>query len=88
MNKKPIIAIMYDFDKTLCPKDMQEYSFIPNLGMSAEDFWTESNSLSSSQKMDRILTCMYMMIDKSNANHKSIKREDFVANYARCQART
>ena len=23
--KKPIIAIMYDFDKTLCTRDMQEY---------------------------------------------------------------
>ena len=25
MNGKPIIAIMYDFDKTLCTKDMQGY---------------------------------------------------------------
>ena len=30
--KKPVVAIMYDFDKTLCTKDMQEYTFIPNLG--------------------------------------------------------
>lgn len=76
--KKPIIAVMYDFDKTLCTKDMQEYSFIPNLGMSTTEFWTESNKLSSEKKMDRILAYMYLMIDKSNANHKSIKRHDFV----------
>jgi hypothetical protein len=76
--KKPIIAIMYDFDKTLCTKDMQEYSFIPNMGMSASDFWKETTQLCLSEKMDRILTYMYMMIDKSNLNHKSIKREDFV----------
>ena len=34
--KKPIIALMYDFDKTLCTTDMQAYTFIPNLGMSAD----------------------------------------------------
>ena len=32
--KKTIVAIMYDFDKTLCTKDMQEYTFIPNVGLS------------------------------------------------------
>ena len=32
-NPKPIVALMYDFDKTLCTKDMQEYGFIPALGM-------------------------------------------------------
>lgn len=37
--KKPIIALMYDFDKTLCTTDMQAYTFIPNLGMSADAFW-------------------------------------------------
>ena len=37
--KKPIIAIMYDFDKTLCTRDMQEYTFIPSIGMKPSDFW-------------------------------------------------
>ena len=36
--KKPIVAIMYDFDKTLCTKDMQEYAFIPTLGMTSSAF--------------------------------------------------
>ncbi len=75
-NKRPIIAMMYDFDKTLSPKDMQEYSFIPNMGMLPEDFWAESNRLS--EKMDRILAYMYLMIDKANARHTSIRRADFV----------
>ncbi|MFA6782776.1 MAG: haloacid dehalogenase-like hydrolase, partial [Sedimentibacter sp.] len=35
MNQKPIVAIMYDFDKTLSPKDMQEYGFIDGLGMNS-----------------------------------------------------
>ena len=43
--KRQVIAIMYDFDKTLCTKDMQEYTFIPNVGMKASDFWDESGKL-------------------------------------------
>ncbi len=64
MNNK-IIAIMYDFDKTLCTKDMQEYTFIPSLGMSASDFWNGANKLREIDKMDQVLTYMYMMKEKS-----------------------
>ena len=35
---KPTIAIIYDFDKTLCTTDMQEYDFIKNLGMTSDEF--------------------------------------------------
>ena len=33
---KPIIALIYDFDRTLSPRDMQEYGFIPGIGMEPE----------------------------------------------------
>lgn len=36
--KRNIIALIYDFDKTLTDKDMQDYGFIPSLGMTPEDF--------------------------------------------------
>ena len=35
MKTKPVAAILYDFDKTLSTKDMQEYAFIPGIGMTA-----------------------------------------------------
>ena len=76
--KKPIIAIVYDFDKTLCTKDMQEYKFIPSLGMTAKAFWAESNALATSENMDRILAYLYLMIRKANAKHMPIHRETFV----------
>ncbi len=75
---KPTIAIMYDFDKTLCTKDMQEYSFIPNVNMKANDFWAESNSLAVEKKMDQILAYMYVMLEKAHLAKKSIRRENFV----------
>lgn len=76
---KPVVALMYDFDKTLCTKDMQEYSFIPKINMEPSVFWSESNALSESQKMDRILAYMHLMLKKANAADKPVHREDFVA---------
>lgn len=75
---KPTLALMYDFDKTLSTKDMQEYSFIPNVNMTADEFWLESNTLATEKKMDRILAYMYVMLERSHAAKKSIRRESFV----------
>ena len=77
--RKTIAALMYDFDKTLCTKDMQEYNFIPNLGMTAKQFWNESGTLAQNEKMDPILAYMYLMIQKANAAQQPIRRQDFVA---------
>lgn len=77
--KMPVVAMMYDFDKTLSTKDMQEYSFIPKLGLTAQEFWAQSNTLAKEQKMDRILSYMYMMVRMSKDKHQPIRREDFVA---------
>lgn len=77
--KMPVVAMMYDFDKTLSTKDMQEYSFIPKLGLTAQEFWAQSNALAKEQKMDRILSYMYMMVRMSKDKHQPIRREDFVA---------
>ena len=55
---------MYDFDKTLCTKDMQEYTFIPNLGIDAGSFWSDANKLRKG-KMDQVLTYMFLMKDKT-----------------------
>ncbi len=79
-NRRPVVALLYDFDKTLCTKDMQEYSFIPNVGMTAREFWDEANSLARERKMDGILAYMYVMLDKArSAKTVSVRRESFVA---------
>ena len=75
---KPIIAFMYDFDKTLCTKDMQEYTFIPNLGTTSEEFWKESGELAKENKMDGILAYMYIMREKARSSHIPVRRDDFV----------
>ena len=73
--RKNIIAIMYDFDKTLCAKDMQEYTFIPNLGINASEFWKEADEIREENKMDQVLTYMYLMFKKMVSNNRSLKRK-------------
>ena len=75
--KKHIIALMYDFDKTLCAKDMQEYSFIPNIGMKADEFWSEANKISVKNDMDRILAYMYLMLKTAKKKDLPITKEAF-----------
>ncbi len=65
MKKKPIIALMYDFDRTLSPKEMQEYAFIPGLGMTASEFWAKCIRTAEEHSMDPILSYMYNMIEES-----------------------
>lgn len=76
--KKPVLALMYDFDKTLCTTDMQEYTFIPNVGMTPGEFWEESNNLAKQKKMDGILAYMHVMLERAHLAKKSICREEFV----------
>ena len=59
---KPIVAIMYDFDKTLSTTDMQNYTFIPSLGLTPDEFWQATSEFSNKSGVERILSYMYMMI--------------------------
>ncbi len=61
---RPTIGILYDFDKTLCTTDMQEYSFIKNLGMSSSEFWGEAADITEKYEVDKILAYMFIMIKK------------------------
>lgn len=65
MNQKPIVAIMYDFDKTLSPKDMQEYGFISELGMNSDEFWEKSRLNMVNHNMDQILAYMLTILQEA-----------------------
>ena len=76
--QKPIIALLYDFDKTLCTTDMQNYAFIPSLGMTPEEFWTEANNFGRANRIDGILAYMYTMIAESDKHGLPLTRESLV----------
>lgn len=63
---RPVVAICYDFDKTLSPDDMQAQGFIQSVGYDVADFWTDSNRLAKGNAMDQNLAYMYMMKAKSD----------------------
>lgn len=78
--KKKLIpmAICYDFDGTLSPRCMQEYGFIPKMGLDAATFWTKSNGMAERQNADQILSYMQQMKIESQKrntpfNHKTLK---------------
>ena len=73
--KKPIVAIMYDFDKTLSTMDMQNYSFIPRLGLTPSEFWGETGEYTEKYGVERILAYMYMMIKEANEKGVKLTRE-------------
>lgn len=72
---KPIMAILYDFDKTLCRDDMQNFSFIPALGMTPKEFWGATTVFSEKTGVERILSYMYMMIKLCREKGIKLTRE-------------
>ncbi|MBP1587137.1 MAG: haloacid dehalogenase-like hydrolase [Clostridia bacterium] len=73
-----IIALMYDFDRTLSTQDMQNYRFIPALGMTAEEFWSTANKFAADNTMDGILAYMYTMVSEAKKRGVVLRRETLV----------
>ena len=77
MRRKPIIGLIYDFDGTLCPGNMQEFGFIQAIRQTPEEFWTKSNNLAIDQDASNILSYMKLMYDEAKKNGIKLTREDF-----------
>lgn len=79
--KQPILAICYDFDKTLSPDDMQSQGYIQSVGYDVETFWCKSNKLAEQNHMDQNLAYMLMMVKE--AHGKLIFNEESLKEYGR-----
>ena len=75
MPGKTIVALLYDFDKTLCTQDMQNYAFIPSLGLAPGDFWKIANDFGRQEKMDGVLAYMYTMLQEAERRGLSLTRQ-------------
>ncbi len=72
------MAIIYDFDGTLAPGNVQEHQFIPDIGMRVADFWSEVNTIAKAKQADPILMYMRLMLEKAGAARISVRMEDFI----------
>ena len=80
LNKKPILAICYDFDRTLSPDEMQAQGYIQSVGYDvAADFWKKSNKLAHENEMDENLAYMFMM--KKEAEGQLVFNRKALAEY-------
>lgn len=70
-HKKATVALIYDFDGTLSPGNMQKYGFIQAAGLDAKTFWEKNNKMKESQDASEILCYMKLMIVE--ASHKGLQ---------------
>ena len=77
MKRKPIVALIYDFDGTLSPGNMQEFGFIQAVGKTPKEFWTMSDGLAAGQDASNVLSYMKMMFDEARKNGITLRRSDF-----------
>lgn len=71
----PIAALIYDFDGTLAPGNMQEYSFINAIGEEKEEFWEGTRIMAEEQDSDNILVYMLSMLQKARQKKLPITKE-------------
>ena len=64
----PVLAICYDFDKTLTPDNMQAQGYIQSVGYDVERFWEETDTLTHEHGMDGNLAYMYKMVVEAEGN--------------------
>ena len=79
MKKRPTVALIYDFDGTLSPGNMQEFGFIQAIGQTPDEFWSKSNAVPDGQEVNSILSYMKLMIDEAREKGISLTRDSFVS---------
>lgn len=76
--RKPIVALIYDFDGTLSPGNMQEFGFIQAVGSTPQDFWTRSDGIAVGQDASNVLAYMKLMFDEAKKHGIKLRKKDFL----------
>lgn len=71
------VALIYDFDGTLSPGNMQEFGLIQALGCDVDEFWRRSAQLSRDNDASSILTYMFLMVEAANRRGISLTENYF-----------
>jgi len=79
MRRKPIVALIYDFDGTLSPGNMQEFGFIQAVGSTPEEFWHMSDAIAIGHDASNVLAYMKLMFDEAKAKGIHLRKNDLRA---------
>jgi hypothetical protein len=77
MRRKNIIAIVYDFDGTLSPHPMQEYTVLPQIGIKAKKFWADVKEENRKNGGEEIIAYMMLMLKKAEESGVRITKAEF-----------
>jgi hypothetical protein len=72
-----VIALVYDFDGTLSPQPMQEYTVLPKMGVVPAQFWARVNREASESQSDPMLVYMRHILEALELHQVHVKRGDF-----------
>ena len=75
--KRPTVALIYDFDGTLSPANMQEFGLLQAFDKDPVLFWQKSNKMSTDNDASEILCYMKTMIDEAKKAGIHLTRENF-----------
>jgi hypothetical protein len=79
------IALVYDFDGTLSPQPMQEYTVLPKIGVEPKVFWERVNRDAIETQSDMMLVYMRHIIEALELGRIDVKRADFAAMASRIE---
>jgi len=72
-----VIALVYDFDGTLSPQPMQEYTVLPKIGVDPPAFWAQVNREAQETQSDPMLVYMRHILEALERAQVDVKRKDF-----------
>ena len=77
-NKKKIeVALIYDFDGTLSPGNMQEFGFVQAIGKNPDEFWKKNSEIATINDASQILCYMSLMIKEATYSDIQLTKESF-----------
>ena len=71
------IAIIYDFDGTLTPKTMQEYTLLPKLGIEPKNFWNLITKETTNSGAETMMIYMRHLLDQAKSKGLKISKHEF-----------
>ena len=75
--KQNKIAIIYDFDGTLTPKTMQEYTLLPRMGIKSKNFWDDIVKETRETGAESMMVYMRHLLDYAEKKNIAISKKEF-----------